>query len=77
MMLGYHMRREDKQHLVEMEDVFKGNLLASNMPLFDQLYGDGRYEQVERETEFFHPSSESELKALMAEFNSSLPQDWD
>jgi hypothetical protein len=77
MMLGYTMRREDKAHVVEMEDVFKGNLLVGNPALFDQLYGDGKYEQVEAETEFFHPSSEAELKALLADFNASRPEDWD
>jgi hypothetical protein len=77
MMLGYHMRREDKQHVAEMEDVFKGNLLASNFALYDQIYGEGHYEQIEAETEFFHPSSEAELKALLADFNKQRPDDWD
>ena len=76
-MLGYHMRREDKQKQVEMEDVFKGNLLVNNLPLFDQIYGEGHYAQVEEETEFFHPSSEAELKALLADFNAQHPEDWD
>jgi hypothetical protein len=78
MLLSYHIIRSDKKRNTEAEDAFKGQLLASNWNLYDQLYGESSYDRIEtemNEKDFYHPESESDLKKLIAEFNSSMPKD--
>jgi hypothetical protein len=78
MLLSFAIIREDKKHHEDAEDQFKGQLLASNWTLFDQLYGDSSFDRIEtgmNEDDFYHPQSESDLQKLIAEFHSSMPED--
>lgn len=72
------MVRQDKRRHAEAEDAFKGQLLATNYDLYDKLYGESSFDQIEKamnETDFYHPSSEADLKKLISEFNRSQPKD--
>ena len=47
-------------------------MFITNYPMWQHFYGDEEA-RVERETEFFVPDNQADLKAMIAEFKGSQP----